>query len=140
MKCISITKIYGSGFGGADAGRHSVTSKIMKDEKAVDAILKIGFFWKMNRGGLYGPDYSVWPGLEECSKWSTDSWGGLESHEVCVQQLKAIAKQFPVETTSPEWIEHKDHMRYLWGYVAGRRAQVLFNQGNLSEEELYDEE
>jgi len=110
----SINKLYGSCFGGACQGRHEVTSKIMKDPKAVDAILKIGLFWEKNRERMYDVPQD--------------------------EEIRAIEEEFPSETACPSWIEHKDHMRFLWGYTIGRRAMVLFNQGKITEDELYEEE
>ena len=110
----SIEKIYGSWFGGAEQGRHEVTDETMKSKETVDAILKIGLFWKKNR---------------------EQRWGFT-----CDAELQAIKDEFPTETTTPDWVDHKDHMRFLWGYTIGRRLAVLFKQGKVSEDELFDEE
>jgi hypothetical protein len=110
----SINKLYGSCFGGACQGRHEVTSKIMKDPAAVDAILKIGLYWEKNRERMYDVPQD--------------------------EEIRAIEDEFPSETACPSWIEHKDHMRFLWGYTIGRRAMVLFNQGKITEDKLYEEE
>ena len=140
----SVVDIYGSWFGGGDVGRHSVTSETMKDEATVDAILKIGFFWDMNRAGLEkwknGNYRNCWPGMEDLAKFNTHNWGGHGSFAKCVEALKKVEEQYPAEACIPKWVEHKDHRRHIWGYGVGRRAQVLFNQGKLSEDELYAEQ
>ena len=76
----SITKIYGDWFEGAAVGRRSVTSETMKDEATVTAILKIGFFWQMNRAGLTkSGNYKVWPFEKNIRKRVTNNWGGHSS-------------------------------------------------------------
>ena len=110
----SIEEIYGSGFGGGDLGRYNVTEETMKNASSVDAILKIGLFWQRKR------DMSYTFVLDE--------------------ELTAIKKEFPKETTEPGWIESKDHARFLWGFTIGRRDAVLFKQGKITEDELYYEE
>ena len=113
----SIVKLYGSGFGGGDVGRREVTDETMQDKKTIEKILKIGWFWNVERSR---------------SPMSVLS-------KVVLDKLDAIKRKYPTETVAPGWVEHKDHMRFIWGFTVGRRAAVLFKQGLVSEDELYEE-
>ena len=108
----SIEQIYGKGFdSGFELGVREITNDTMKDSELVQSIIDIGSFWEIDRESRIG---------------------------LGPRDPGGYTQKYPKETKSPSWEECKDHRRFVWGFTQGRMKQVLFNQGKISEDELWD--